>query len=692
MVPIVEVERVSKVFKGRRGAKALLGREGIGAWFRRSSAGFTALDDVSFAVEPGQAIGIIGQNGSGKSTLLKLIAGVTLPTTGRVTVRGRVASLLELGAGFHPMLTGRENVYLNAGLLGVRHADVDRLFDDIVAFSGIGGFVESPVATYSSGMYVRLAFAVAVHTNPDVFLVDEVLSVGDEEFQRKCRRRIGELREQGKTILFVSHDLGIVNSLCDGVVLLHEGRIIARDTPRQTIEFYLRMVGGSGGVHVFKQGDTEVISSHGKLALFHRRQEVSAPNGFDVLIRSLESEHPSRMAAWTVEDAGPDGCAARGLLPRLPMAHRWESRLEEGRLVWRLAVECERETPMDSFAAHLHLPTGYTEWIYGDLSGRFPELRPQDVTWDVLVSPEVSARDLAALPRPDLPLPPLRFRIDSERPYLSVFWANTDYVTGSRVLRVEARFPSEAAHLPPGRHELFTITVDPTLGAEELRRRMRAERTLASGPATALFEAGRIRLFWEDQEVTAAIHAYASMLISTLWNDSLSLQWERVFREGDRLEASAHSRRFPYRQHWTLEPVEGGFAWRIDLEVLEPLDVQEYHASVVLDSAYARWRTDRESGEYPPFEPGREDWRHLNRDYTPGQSIRAEADGLPNAILHCDLDGVPFRMTALNTGHSVGARVLQALRVPEAGLLHFEPGRYPYFAGRILLEPPAETR
>ena len=228
----------------------MVARRAVVDWIRgRKVEPVMALRDVSFTVDPGESLGIIGANGSGKSTLLKILAGVTLPTEGHVTVRGRVASLLELGAGFHPMLTGRENVYLNAGLLGMRHAQVDEVFDRIVAFSGIGDFMDQPVDTYLSGMYVRIAFAVAAHVNPDIFLVDEVLSVGDEAFQRKCRVKIGELREQGKTIVFVSHDLGSVNSVCDRVVLLNRGQMISRGSPKETIDFYLRQIGHASGVH-----------------------------------------------------------------------------------------------------------------------------------------------------------------------------------------------------------------------------------------------------------------------------------------------------------------------------------------------------------------------------------------------------------------------------------------------------------
>ncbi len=240
-MPIVEVENVSKIFRARRRARALLGREGLGRLFTRSPRPtFTALEDITLSVDAGETLGIIGQNGSGKSTLLKLIAGVTVPTTGRVTVRGRVASLLELGAGFHPVLTGRENVYLNAGLLGMRHAQVDEVFDQIADFAGIGDYIDHPVDTYSSGMYVRLAFSVAIEMNPDILLVDEVLAVGDMAFQMKCLDRIRAFQRQGKTILLVSHALETVEEFCSDVLLIHEGRLIMQGDPTEVISTYLR--------------------------------------------------------------------------------------------------------------------------------------------------------------------------------------------------------------------------------------------------------------------------------------------------------------------------------------------------------------------------------------------------------------------------------------------------------------------
>lgn len=203
---------------------------------------FWALQDVSFEAEAGKVFGVIGRNGAGKSTLLKILSRITEPTTGQATMRGRVGSLLEVGTGFHPELTGRENVFLNGAILGMKRREVSAKFDDIVAFAELEKFIDTPVKRYSSGMYVRLAFAVAAHLEPEVLLIDEVLAVGDAGFQQRCLGRMSEIAEGGRTVLFVSHDMGAVARLCDRVMLLDGGQVEMIDQPQQSIDRYLQLV------------------------------------------------------------------------------------------------------------------------------------------------------------------------------------------------------------------------------------------------------------------------------------------------------------------------------------------------------------------------------------------------------------------------------------------------------------------
>ncbi|MFQ6107935.1 MAG: ABC transporter ATP-binding protein [Candidatus Aminicenantales bacterium] len=200
----------------------------------------TALDGVSFQVEKGTTFGIIGENGSGKSTLLKIVAGIAKPTSGRVSVKGKVSALIELGAGFHPEITGRENVYINGIMLGLSKKEINRKFDEIVRFAELEDFIDAPVKTYSSGMYMRLGFSIAINVNPDILLIDEVLAVGDASFVPKCLDRIDDFRRRKKTILFVSHDLPTVEKICDRVIWLKEGRIQAMGEPKRVIDAYLQ--------------------------------------------------------------------------------------------------------------------------------------------------------------------------------------------------------------------------------------------------------------------------------------------------------------------------------------------------------------------------------------------------------------------------------------------------------------------
>ena len=205
----------------------------------RPDQSFEALKGVTFTLAPGRTLGIVGRNGSGKSTLLKLIAGIGRPTSGTIDVKGRVSALIELGAGFHPEISGRENVFINGMMLGLSKREVAGRFDDIVRFAGIGEFIDAPVKTYSSGMYMRLGFAVAVHVDPDVLLVDEVLAVGDEAFTHKCLDRFAELKRQQKTIVLVTHTLDLVTRLCDEALWLDHGRVRGHGDPKRVVDAYL---------------------------------------------------------------------------------------------------------------------------------------------------------------------------------------------------------------------------------------------------------------------------------------------------------------------------------------------------------------------------------------------------------------------------------------------------------------------
>ncbi len=287
----IRVENISKRYTiGNTSSGSL--RETIAGLFSKSGSGHTeefyALRDVSFEVKRGEAMGIIGKNGAGKSTLLKILSRITEPTSGRIEIDGRVSSLLEVGTGFHPELTGRENIFLNGTILGMSRAEVKRKFDEIVDFSGVEKFLDTPVKRYSSGMTVRLAFAVAAHLEPEILIIDEVLAVGDAEFQKKCLGKMEDVAGEGRTVIFVSHNTGAVERLCSKGVLLQNGAMVSYGNIQDIISLYSKgqnLLPNNLQNRTDRLGEREVIFSNVEFFDSHHRSIQQIGSGKDLTVR-----------------------------------------------------------------------------------------------------------------------------------------------------------------------------------------------------------------------------------------------------------------------------------------------------------------------------------------------------------------------------------------------------------------------
>ena len=306
--PAIVVDRLTKIYQ-RRSAEDGTPRS-LADYVKRVASlakgngvsEFRALDDVSFEVERGDVFGIVGRNGAGKSTLLKILARITLPSSGRAAIYGRVSSLLEVGTGFHPELTGRENVYLSGSILGMRRADIARRFDEIVAFSELEKFLDTPVKHYSSGMYVRLAFAVAAHLEPDVLLADEVLAVGDANFWTKSINKMRALNAQGMTIVLVTHDMWMIQTICKRAICIDGGQIVADGPPMNVISKYR-----TSNLNVRDQVEAETLknSPARMLTLFSEQKELSPDSCLTVFMRA--EVHSLRTVRFMLRITSPDG-------------------------------------------------------------------------------------------------------------------------------------------------------------------------------------------------------------------------------------------------------------------------------------------------------------------------------------------------------------------------------------------------
>lgn len=274
-----------------------------------------ALKDVSFEVQPGEVVGVIGRNGAGKSTLLKILSRVTEPTTGFAEIRGRVGSLLEVGTGFHSELTGRENIYLNGAIIGMRRVEIESKFDQIIDFSGVAQFIDTPVKHYSTGMYLRLAFAVAAHLEPEILLVDEVLAVGDAAFQKKCLGKMNSVARTGRTVIFVSHNMAAINTLCSSALVLDDGKIIARGTAAECISTYLAHSSQHEGM--FWKRSPELPLGALIINEIRAKLEGQQPNMRLEIEVTLESRDKHKPALMAVDILDMTGIAIMQALPEL---------------------------------------------------------------------------------------------------------------------------------------------------------------------------------------------------------------------------------------------------------------------------------------------------------------------------------------------------------------------------------------
>nr|WP_255679660.1 ABC transporter ATP-binding protein [Methylocystis sp. WRRC1] len=272
---------------------------------------FWALKDVNFEIRRGDVVGVIGRNGAGKSTLLKILSRITEPSAGRVEIKGRVASLLEVGTGFHPELTGRENIFLNGAVLGMTRAEIKRKFDEIVAFAQVEKFLDTPVKHYSSGMYVRLAFAVAAHLEPEILVVDEVLAVGDAEFQKKCLGKMSEVAGQGRTVLFVSHNMGAIRALCPRAILLHRGAFELIDECSNVIERYsmiskARTMGASSAKRAVINCCIDAANSNNEQLILNIEGNMLVEGSYEMRV-FINSVHGERIGIVSVGGFGSSG-------------------------------------------------------------------------------------------------------------------------------------------------------------------------------------------------------------------------------------------------------------------------------------------------------------------------------------------------------------------------------------------------
>jgi len=392
-----------------------------------------ALEDVSLSVNKSEIIGIIGQNGAGKTTFLRLLAGMLVPDKGELEVEGKVSAIMELGAGFNPEFTGRENIVLNARSYGINDEMLKQKINEIIEFSNLGKFIDAPIKCYSQGMYMRLAFALAIFAEPDILLIDDILAVGDEEAQQKCRKKIIELKESGKTIILVSHDMSVINRLCDRVILFDQGKIVNQGLPQSVIAYYLDTAGEKSGIGILEQEGLRAVFNNGHIGIAYEGNHVSGSVGgyssfFDI---SLKSYFPSTNLSWKIISSSASELVAEGKSG------------EDGRYLQHFKISLSdsllslevlnRGDPNNQYNFNLFLVSSYNEWVLSDKEGIFPTFAHR-VNWFDLNLDVLPGQKLGISASNNNLLPGLVFESGSDGNIMKIF--NSGYEQESRIINL----------------------------------------------------------------------------------------------------------------------------------------------------------------------------------------------------------------------------------------------------------------
>lgn len=400
-----------------------------------------ALKDIELSINKGETIGIIGENASGKTTILRIISRITMPTRGQLQVRGKVAGLLDLGAGFHSELTGKENIYLDAALYGLGRQEIDSVYEKILEFSGLGDFINAQVKTYSQGMLVRLGFAIAIHVNPDIFLIDDSLAVGDEEFQRKCLNKIAELKEQGKTIIVVSHDLDSISRICDRGILLQAGRIVKDDSMHKVILRYVEAVGDKNSIASIDRGKLSVIFNAGKIVLLWDGKPITKNFGGYVSLQFLDKWVMSWHGQWQVLESDETSWKVLGTLNKYDIKILIECIVEDERLLkFSVKIECLRLVKLKKSGFGFMLSEKYGKFHDEQSLKDIENLNASGGEWSDVYRSDESLAPLILSSSEDIPVMKMNFAQDKFPSFNLI--QNTAKDLDARVMQIQTVLPA----------------------------------------------------------------------------------------------------------------------------------------------------------------------------------------------------------------------------------------------------------
>jgi len=666
-----------------------------------------ALKGISFSVEKGQALAIIGENGTGKSTILKLISGTLNADKGKVFVGGKVAALLDLGAGFSDEFTGRENIYLNASLFGLSNEEINNKIKEIIDFSGIGRFIDAQLKSYSQGMFVRLGFSVAVHMDPDILLIDDTLAVGDGDFQRKCINKIIELQETGKTVIFVTHDMNMARRLCKKGIVLREGKIVKEGHIDNAISYYMETLGNKKGIGLIQKGDMEIVFNNGRFILRYEDKVLTKDQGGYISFFLSAHRFNSPTADWQVE-VNNDQIIAGGRWFNVPVNLSLNLRfLDDNQLQLNVELVNNDNVEVEDFQIEVLFMEDYKKWFSSEHEGTFADNffhekecelvynDPLDKLSGVRPARSINIEDNnKSLPVViidgfgqeteslcqilnsgiDISARIIRLKMPKLRKSQPDFCKK--YSLAMKMKIIEGNKQAEL--------ERYISIAKENLAQERLLRNKKeaaqAESFIFedSGFSLCINRDNFMHLYYNGKKLTKDPGIIVSLLIEKEWQDSIATQaWvEKISGKQIRVH-NILWKKLPIIQTWTfLIKGEKVINLAIEMRMQSLITIRGIKLSLFLSDAYLKWFTAYESGNFE------NEFDILWKDVVPKKekikAIGVVSDGTPAVILDLS-QNVKYTPCLYNSDHFFSARVLQA----ECSGKEYQKGELEYFEGNI---------
>lgn len=650
---------------------------------------FWALKGISFEVEKGETLGIVGENGAGKSTILKLIAGMLRPDRGEINVKGRVSGLLELGAGFQLELTGRENIYLIASLYGLNQTEIEKRYDKIADFASIGKFIHASVKCYSQGMFVRLAFSIAIHMDAEILLIDDTLAVGDEYFQRKCIKKIFELKEQGKTILFVTHDMNMLRRLCKRAIFLKEGRIVKDDSTDKVTPLYTQMLGERQGVGVLEKKPLNLIFNNGRLFLNWQDKLLTPNSGAYASFLISGKWYSSFQADWDVNKESENKLLATGKFYQLALTQTWRLEItNDYEIKWDIEIDLQESLEIQEGNTNIMLTNEYNQWFTNSEKGEFPLIEYKDKNWQWLLEGNPCRRCIGVGKRETSngEIPSLAFEQFNYTSAIRAQILNTDYLINSRVLQYKILGLQNYLATQTNRFIYFSGGIILNIpDIEHYLNHLEDEISLFNGKLKLVFDNGQCILSYDGITLTKANHMNTSIYVNGKWYSSNLAHWDVKKQGKDKVIATGNWLGLPLTQIWEVEITnENSFSWKVSMKVKEELNIEQQHIYVTACNDYMHWFSDYGAGKFPG------NFLEVNTDILQKcipeglVGIKDQNAQLPTVSLRFSKELNNFAKI-FNSDFYNKARILRIDKVESEQNIKFLPGHYPCFAIEAVL-------